>query len=793
MEPPLSKRNPPALRLADLATAQARPLQNMTGFPALAGPPAHSQLRATATHLRPRDLSSDPGVAITPLGPEHMAQASALGLSPPSKALPAHPEAPAAAARAAASVAHPGASTYPGGGGSGRAQPSAPPPPAPPLPPSPSPPPPPPPPPPALSGYTATDSGGGGSSGKGHSRDFVLRRDLSATAPAAAMHGVPLGGEQRSGTGSPQHSAPPPHSAGMFISASGTYAGPDGSGSGGPALFPALHDAPGAPGGHPHPLNGQMRLGLAAAAAAAAAELYGRTEPPFAPRSGDAHYGAVAAAAAAALHGYGAVNLNLNLAAAAAAAAAGPGPHLQHHAWSTLRNFPKGNFPRGSRKNSLARLASCLPLCLALAARTGAWNRLGERVDLFFSAAGTEDSFFPRGARNWNLLARKLPRVAAPSDGSPGGEGRARARTAGAEIPSAAGPWAVVFSGFTACSGLRFLPGCGWQSGSRRGPQGGVPAPHVSAQTGAQGVLAVLRPLSSRDWVRTGTIPELPPYQGALPFGGYSESRNRLIKGNNPPATPEGPFPDPRSSHPHPHSVYNLPLGQTRVLWERELVEQRAAHGLVFKGIVFLGWLEQLKERDDGPTTVVQTLRAVRTRVSGSLLDFGVNILDHALAIVSLNPLPALCFVAGEKPFKCEFDGCDRKFANSSDRKKHSHVHTSDKPYYCKIRGCDKSYTHPSSLRKHMKIHCKSPPPSPGALGYSSVGTPVGAPLSPVMDPTRSRSSTLSPQVTNLNEWYVCQASGAPSHLHTPSSNGTTSESEDEEMYGNSEVPRTIH
>ncbi|CAO2591936.1 Zinc finger protein ZIC 5, partial [Lemmus lemmus] len=146
-----------------------------------------------------------------------------------------------------------------------------------------------------------------------------------------------------------------------------------------------------------------------------------------------------------------------------------------------------------------------------------------------------------------------------------------------------------------------------------------------------------------------------------------------------------------------------------------------------------------------------------------------------------------------EKPFKCEFDGCDRKFANSSDRKKHSHVHTSDKPYYCKIRGCDKSYTHPSSLRKHMKIHCKSPPPSPGALGYSSVGTPVGDTLSPVLDPTRSRSSTLSPQVTNLNEWYVCQASGAPSHLHTPSSNGTTSESEDEEMYGNPEVVRTIH
>ena len=60
--------------------------------------------------------------------------------------------------------------------------------------------------------------------------------------------------------------------------------------------------------------------------------------------------------------------------------------------------------------------------------------------------------------------------------------------------------------------------------------------------------------------------------------------------------------------------------------------------------------------------------------------------------------------ILGEKPFRCDFEGCDRRFANSSDRKKHSHVHTSDKPYNCKVKGCDKSYTHPSSLRKHMKV-----------------------------------------------------------------------------------------
>ncbi|RWS11640.1 zinc finger protein ZIC 4-like protein, partial [Dinothrombium tinctorium] len=149
-----------------------------------------------------------------------------------------------------------------------------------------------------------------------------------------------------------------------------------------------------------------------------------------------------------------------------------------------------------------------------------------------------------------------------------------------------------------------------------------------------------------------------------------------------------------------------------------------------------------------------------------------------------------------EKPFRCEFDGCDRRFANSSDRKKHSHVHTSDKPYTCKIRGCDKSYTHPSSLRKHMKIHGKSPPPSNNGLesGFeddskSNHSTPTNnrnghaggarnnnasVPMSPnVTTSLSSNCSTLLPSVGNggssghghgsstgnLSDWYMCQSS----------------------------------
>ena len=65
-----------------------------------------------------------------------------------------------------------------------------------------------------------------------------------------------------------------------------------------------------------------------------------------------------------------------------------------------------------------------------------------------------------------------------------------------------------------------------------------------------------------------------------------------------------------------------------------------------------------------------------------------------------------MCFLlSGEKPFNCDYPGCDRRFANSSDRKKHMFVHTTDKPYTCRFEGCDKTYTHPSSLRKHIKSH----------------------------------------------------------------------------------------
>merc|ERR1719422_319519 len=126
----------------------------------------------------------------------------------------------------------------------------------------------------------------------------------------------------------------------------------------------------------------------------------------------------------------------------------------------------------------------------------------------------------------------------------------------------------------------------------------------------------------------------------------------------------------------------------------------------------------------------------------------------------------------GEKPFECEIEGCDRRFANSSDRKKHMHVHTTDKPYYCRVRGCDKSYTHPSSLRKHLKIHGKD---ALAMLGYESDDSGAISPGSNQSPPlsTSHQEDPVPEYKPQVDSWY--SSSSSTTSYQPPSSSPATS------------------
>lgn len=88
--------------------------------------------------------------------------------------------------------------------------------------------------------------------------------------------------------------------------------------------------------------------------------------------------------------------------------------------------------------------------------------------------------------------------------------------------------------------------------------------------------------------------------------------------------------------------------------------------------------------------------------------------------LLSSIPLP------GEKPYICPYEGCSKRYSNSSDRFKHTRTHYVDKPYYCKMAGCLKRYTDPSSLRKHIKAHGHSVAQEQASLGGLSSLLKVG-------------------------------------------------------------------
>ena len=115
-------------------------------------------------------------------------------------------------------------------------------------------------------------------------------------------------------------------------------------------------------------------------------------------------------------------------------------------------------------------------------------------------------------------------------------------------------------------------------------------------------------------------------------------------------------------------------------------------------------------------------------------------------------------FIPGEKPFPCTFEGCDKKFPNSSDRKKHLLTHYKGKVLYvCQVPDCHKAYLHNSSLKKHTKAnHSPEEPSSPPR----SV-TPESEPLNSLRSetPDSGTDSPLSVDPTDSG-WTHTQVKG---------------------------------
>lgn len=72
--------------------------------------------------------------------------------------------------------------------------------------------------------------------------------------------------------------------------------------------------------------------------------------------------------------------------------------------------------------------------------------------------------------------------------------------------------------------------------------------------------------------------------------------------------------------------------------------------------------------------------------------------------------------VAGEKPYKCTWEGCTWKFARSDELTRHFRKHTGIKPFQCP--DCDRSFSRSDHLALHRKRHMLVwMPPAPASAG----------------------------------------------------------------------------
>jgi len=62
-----------------------------------------------------------------------------------------------------------------------------------------------------------------------------------------------------------------------------------------------------------------------------------------------------------------------------------------------------------------------------------------------------------------------------------------------------------------------------------------------------------------------------------------------------------------------------------------------------------------------------------------------------------------LLYRAGEKPFTCTWDGCEKKFARSDELSRHRRTHTGEKKFVCPV--CERRFMRSDHLSKHVRRH----------------------------------------------------------------------------------------
>ncbi|KAJ8305081.1 hypothetical protein KUTeg_017367 [Tegillarca granosa] len=97
-----------------------------------------------------------------------------------------------------------------------------------------------------------------------------------------------------------------------------------------------------------------------------------------------------------------------------------------------------------------------------------------------------------------------------------------------------------------------------------------------------------------------------------------------------------------------------------------------------------------------------------------------------------------------KKPFKCNWENCERRFARSDELSRHRRTHTGEKKYLCPSPNCGRRFMRSDHLAKHMRRHANKKSPTyvvDTSDKYSDDNSSVGSPL--MMDSEDSVSNDI--------------------------------------------------
>lgn len=70
---------------------------------------------------------------------------------------------------------------------------------------------------------------------------------------------------------------------------------------------------------------------------------------------------------------------------------------------------------------------------------------------------------------------------------------------------------------------------------------------------------------------------------------------------------------------------------------------------------------------------------------------------------------PCHCCYVAEKPYSCDWDGCNKRFRQKIHLEAHKNVHIGQR-FQCDYPGCNKSFCRKYSLDEHRKMHTNGNP-----------------------------------------------------------------------------------